>query len=215
MFFKGKIDMRLFKEMKWESILRGVLYVVLGLVALIVPQAMEKTLGYMIGIVLILAGAVSMIGYLLRDAYQNYYHDDFVYGLIVIAIGVVVLYKIEVVIAMIPFILGILILASGCVKLQDAIDMKRLSYGNWIVMLALALINIVIGIVLMYNPFKAALLMFRVLGVCLILSGGSDIIVKVYFAVKFTKYKKNLEVEASQVEEIPKEETEAENWDEK
>ena len=74
--------MKLFKEMKWDALLTGVLYVLLGIVALVLPETMEKTLGYLLAVVLILAGAVSMIAYLLRDAHQNYYHNDFLHGLI-------------------------------------------------------------------------------------------------------------------------------------
>ena len=138
--------MKLFKEMKWDALLTGVLYVLLGIVALVLPETMEKTLGYLLAVVLILAGAVSMIAYLLRDAHQNYYHNDFLHGLIGIGLGILVLSKVEVIIALIPFLLGVLVLISGCSKLQDVIDMKRMNYGNWIVMLIFAVINVIFGI---------------------------------------------------------------------
>ena len=162
---KEGLYMKMLKELKWEAILTGVLYILLGVVALVIPETMQKTLGYLIGIVLILAGAVSMICYLLRDARDNYYHNEFVFGLVGIVVGVAVLYKVEVIISLIPFILGILVLFSGCSKLQDAIDLKRLSYGSWVGMLVVAAINIILGIVLICNPFKAAILLFRILGV--------------------------------------------------
>ena len=62
---------RLLKQMKWETLLSSSLYIVLGVVALVIPDTMVKTLGYLIGILLIVAGAVSMICYLLREASQN------------------------------------------------------------------------------------------------------------------------------------------------
>ena len=72
--------MKMLKELKWEAILTGVLYILLGIVALVIPETMQKTLGYLIGIVLIVAGLVSIICYLLRDARENYYHNEFVFG---------------------------------------------------------------------------------------------------------------------------------------
>ena len=122
--------MKMLKELKWEAILTGVLYILLGIVALVIPETMQKTLGYLIGIVLIVAGLVSIICYLLRDARENYYHNEFVFGILGIVLGAVVLYKVEIVISLIPFILGVLVLCSGCSKLQDAIDLKRLGYGR-------------------------------------------------------------------------------------
>ena len=63
-------------------------------------------------------------------------------------LGAVVLYKVEIVISLIPFILGVLVLCSGCSKLQDAIDLKRLDYGSWLGLLIVAAINIILGVVL-------------------------------------------------------------------
>lgn len=79
--------MKMLKELKWEAILTGVLYILLGIVALVIPETMQKTLGYLIGIVLIVAGLVSIICYLLRDARENYYHNEFVFGILGIVFG--------------------------------------------------------------------------------------------------------------------------------
>ena len=197
--------MKMLKELKWEAILTGVLYILLGIVALVVPETMQKTLGYVIGIVLIVAGLISIICYLLRDAKENYYHNEFVFGLVGMVLGAAVLYKVEVIISLIPFILGILVLFSGCSKLQDAIDLKRLGYGSWIGMLVVAVINIILGIVLICNPFQAAIVLFRVLGVGLIISGVSDCFSTIYFARKFHKFNQEQDAVDSTFEEVDSE----------
>ena len=180
--------MKFLKELKWDALLTGVLYILLGIVVLLIPETMERLLGYMIGVVLILAGAVSMISYLLRDAHQNYYHNDFLHGLIGIALGIMILYKVNIIISLVPVILGILVLVSGLSKLQDVIDLKRMDYGNWIIMLVLAIINIVLGLVLIFNPMKTATFLFRMLGVGLLFSGVTDCFTTLYFAKKIRDY---------------------------
>lgn len=195
--------MKVFKEMKWDALLTGALYVVLGLVSLVIPETMEKTIGYLIGSVLIVAGAVSMISYLLRDAHQNYYHNDFYHGLIAIGAGIFVLVKVEVIIALIPFLLGVMVLISGCSKLQDVIDMKRTEYGNWIVMLAFAAVNLLVGILLIVCPIESAHLLFRLLGLGLIFSGITDCVITIYFAEKIRIYLESLHAADSASEEIP------------
>ena len=202
---KEGLHMKMLKELKWEAILTGVLYILLGIVALVVPETMQKTLGYVIGIVLIVAGLISIICYLLRDARENYYHNEFVFGLVGMVVGAAVLYKVEVIISLIPFILGILVLFSGCSKLQDAIDLKRLGYSSWAGMLVMAAINIILGIVLICNPFKAAIVLFRVLGVGLILSGASDCFSTIYFAEKLRRFKQEQEAVEGTYEEITSE----------
>lgn len=144
----------------------------------------------------------SIICYLLRDARENYYHNEFVFGILGIVLGAVVLYKVEIVISLIPFILGVLVLCSGCSKLQDAIDLKRLGYGSWLGLLIVAAINIILGVVLIYNPFKAAILLFRVLGVVLILSGAGDCFSTIYFARKLRRFKQEQDALDSTFEEV-------------
>ena len=173
---------RLLKQVKWETLLSSSLYIVLGVVALVIPDTMVKTLGYLIGILLIVAGAVSMICYLLREASQNYYRNDFGYGLVGIAVGILFLYKVEWIISLVPVILGILVVASGCRKLQDVIDMKRLGYGNWVAVLILAAVNVVLGVALIANSLDAALLFLQLVGAGLIFSGVTDIATCFYLA---------------------------------
>lgn len=179
---------KLLQQIKWDAILLSVLYVVLGIVCIVIPDTMVKTLGYLIGVLLIIAGAVSMICYLLRDAHQNYYRNDFVYGLVSIAIGIVVLYRIDRLVELVPMILGILVVGSGCRKLQDVIDMKRMEYGNWVLMLIVAAVNVLFGAVLIFNPFETLVLLFQLVGAGLIFSGVTDCFVILYFAGKIKAY---------------------------
>lgn len=179
---------RLLKQVKWETLLSSSLYIVLGVVALVIPDTMVKTMGYLIGILLIVAGAVSMICYLLREASQNYYRNDFGYGLVGIAVGILFLYKVEWIISLVPVILGILVVASGCRKLQDVIDMKRLGYGNWVTVLILAAVNVVLGVALIANSLDAALLFLQLVGAGLIFSGVTDIATCFYLAKKAKGY---------------------------
>lgn len=176
------------REVKWDALIAGILYIRLGIVALVLPETMERALGYLLAVALILTGAVSMICYLLREAHQNYYRNDFMHGLIEIGAGILVLYHVELVISLIPFLLGIMILISGCSKLQDVIDMKRWEYGNWGAMLVVAAVNAGLGILFMFNPFKMGALLFRLIGVGLILSGVTDCAAVIYFANKIKKY---------------------------
>ena len=179
---------KLLKQIKLETLLSSALYIVLGIVALVIPGTMVKTMGYLIGILLIVGGAVSMICYLLREASQNYYRNDFGYGLVSIAVGILFLYKVEWIISLVPLILGILVVASGCRKLQNVIDMKRMGYGNCVYMLILAAVNVVLGAALIVNSLDAALFFLQLVGAGLIFSGVTDCITCFYLAKKAKGY---------------------------
>lgn len=176
------------KQMKWDVIMTSLLYVVLGIAVLVMPDTMRRVLGYLIGAFLIVAGAVSMIGYLLRDAHQNYFRNDFVYGLVEITIGIIVLYRIEMIIELVSIILGVLVVTSGCRKLQDVIDMKRMEYGNWVAVLVLASVNVIFGVVLILEPAAVRTVIEQLIGIGLIVSGVTDCVIACYFAGKIRKY---------------------------
>ena len=57
-------------------------------------------------------------------------------------------------------------------------------------------------LVLIYNPFKAAILLFRVLGVVLILSGAGDCFSTIYFARKLRRFKQEQDALDSTFEEV-------------
>lgn len=199
---------KLLKQVKWETLLTSALYIVLGIVALVIPDTMVKTLGYLVGILFIVAGAVSMICYLLREAHQNYYRNDFGYGLVGIAVGILFLYKVEWIISLVPVILGVMVVASGCRKLQDVIDMKRLGYGNWVMVLIVAAVNVVFGVALIANSLEAAMLLLQLVGIGLIFSGITDFASCLYLAGKMKEYFDNLEtVDSTFVEVVGKEES--------
>lgn len=190
------------RELKWDALLKAALYILLGVVAFVIPETMEKTLAYLIAVVLIVAGAVSMVCYLLRSAKENYYRNDFLYGLIGIALGVTVLYKIELIISLVPVILGIMVLISGCAKLQDVVDIKRLNSGNWIALLVIAVIDVIFGVLLITDPFKAASILFRLIGAGLIFSGITDCVVIFYFAEQFKRVVQDTAEIESSYEEV-------------
>ena len=72
-----------------------------------------------------------------------------------------------------PFAVGILLLIGGIVKLQNAIDMKRLGFLRWKVVLFFALLLFLMGGLLIYNPFEGRGLLVYI-GVSLILDGHGE-----------------------------------------
>ena len=180
----------MFKASKWDVFFKGLIYIALGLVVFLMPEKIESFLGYVLGGALILTGAVFIISYLLREPIMNYDHNGFVNGIAVMAIGSIVLFKMNLVVSLLPLGLGLLVLISGVTQLQDCIDMIRLKYKSWGLMLFFSILNIILAVVLLIDPFKAAMTMFKVMGVGLILSGITDIYSMFYLAGKYAKYQK-------------------------
>lgn len=195
--------MNLLKEMKWKAVFYAAIYIVLGLVLLLFPETSAKTLAYAIGASAIVVGAFTVLTYLLRDVSRNYYRNDFVSGMTAVIVGILILRKAEFVISVIPFVLGVLVVFSGMKKLQHFIDVKRMKAETGAAMLILALVNIVLGFLLIANPFAAAAMLFKVLGIGMIFSGVTDLLAALYMAGRLEHYiqeQEALDVTAKEVE---------------
>lgn len=194
--------MKLLKEWKLQSTLYAVLYILLGVILLIFPETTATTLCYGLGGATVTVGVFVVAAYLFRDVRRNAYSNDFVGGLVSILLGLFIIYKVELIISLIPFILGIAVIVSGFIKLQSCIDVRRMGYGNGLALFLLALVNMVLGVVLVLNPFDTAIVLFRIIGVGLIFSGVSDLVTSLYMARKVKNYVKDMEALGNTVDDI-------------
>ena len=178
---KRRIDMNgdLFKQYKWQNIVTAVIYILFGIVLAIFPTTAVKTLGYMLGGTMMFVGAVKILLYIKESNQENYYTNDLMIGIIAVIVGLFVVFKIKILLSIIPFLFGLLVLISGSMKLQNVINLKKAGYKNWMAMLIMALLGIVLGIILIINPFSGVELLFRIVGICFIYSGVTDIFILV------------------------------------
>ncbi len=176
------------KEMKWNAVLRSVIYSILGIILILFPDTTARTLCYIGGGAIVVIGVVTLITYLFRDVENRYYRNDFVLGLVEVLLGLFAIYKAELLIALLPFILGIFVVISGFCKLQNGLDVKRMGYDNWYVFVLLAVVNVIFGLVLLWNPFAAATVMFVVIGAGLVFSGVTDLILTVFVSRQVHHY---------------------------
>ncbi len=180
--------MKYLKEIKWQSMIYSIFYIVIGIVLLLFPETTAATICYVAGSFGITGGIIMVGIYLFRDAGKNAYRNDFVGGLLAILIGIFVICRVELVLGLIPFILGIAIMVSGFIKLQSCIDIRKMSYGDGLILFILALVNVVWGIILIINPFKTSIVLFVLIGIGLVFSGISDIFANLYLSKKTKSY---------------------------
>lgn len=185
------IKMKLLKELKWKSMMYAALYILMGIVLLLFPETTQTILCYAVGGASVVAGVVTVCIYLFRDAVKNTYRNDFVTGLAAVLLGIFLIVRVDLITALIPFVLGIAVMVSGFIKLQHCIDVRRMGYGNGLVLFLLALISIVFGVILVVNPFDASIVLMRLVGAGLLFSGVSDLLSTMYMSRKIKNYMEN------------------------
>lgn len=177
--------MNYFKEMKWNSVLTSIVMIALGIVLILFPGISLNILMTALGIIGIVVGAIDVIRYLTLDVKESYYRNDFLYGVIILTFGLLVIFKPSLFISIIPFILGLFIIFSSFHKLQDGIDAKRIGYDGAIWYIILAIIGIIFGVIILFDPLNFANAIFIVIGIALVYSGISDLYVTFYLSKRF------------------------------
>lgn len=84
--------------------------------------------------------------------------------------------KADQIIGLIPMVMGAVFAVNGAVKLQRSLELKQVQYRGWGIVMFYAILTIGFGVLLLFNPFSAATMMVRILGIGLLVSGGTDII---------------------------------------
>ena len=167
--FGGKLTL------SWTEIIMGAAIILLGLVLLLIPGVATSVLFNGIGAVCILIGLVHVVKYFTLNAQEAVISNDMALGLAWIVGGTSVIVFKGLLVSLLPILFGLIILVGGVIKIQSALGFKRMNAGRWQVELICAVISVVLGILILANPFSTALLMMRVIGASLLLEGGMDL----------------------------------------
>lgn len=163
-------------ELKWNKIVYGAILVVVGLILFLFPGQISEVISMVVGLFFLLMGIVVIVAYLTKRVEMVFGSNRLVIGAAFITLGIFVMRRADFVVSIIPFILGLIVLVSGVNKLQSFIDLKRLNSDGGIVTLVFAILNIAFGVVLIINPFDAAIVLLKVTGIALMFSGVTDLV---------------------------------------
>lgn len=143
----------------------------LGIFLIACPQVMAAFLGIIFGILLIIFGAVRLVGYFSKKSIQSVFQFDLASGLILLALGIVILTNPESLMSFICITMGIFLLTDGIFKIQTALDTRRLGIGKWQVILIFAIITVIFGLTLMFRPGYGTDLIITILGISMLSEG--------------------------------------------
>lgn len=164
------------KEFRKSYILISALYMVLGVVLLIWPTTSVKFICYGLGAAMLVLGITYGVIYFTKDNLNGFLQMDLVIGIICLAFGIFILLNPAFLASVLPFAMGIILLLGAVVKLQSAFNMKRLNFRKWYLVLLCAILIVVLGIVLLCNPFGNERFMILYIGSCLVLDGVTNLV---------------------------------------
>ncbi|MBQ6674990.1 MAG: DUF308 domain-containing protein [Ruminococcus sp.] len=149
------------------------LSIALGIALVIEPTFLTKLVSYILGGVSLGFGVYYIVMYFIKN------HEGMVFlmikGLILAVIGVFLFVRPDFIPRMISTAFGIYMLVNGIIGLTNATEIKRSGDSEWQFPMISAGVTFVLGFIIFINPMLPVKAAMMVLGICLIISGASNL----------------------------------------
>lgn len=165
---------------KISKILKGeitssVFYILFGLCLVCMPaQTVGVLCKVVFGLVMIGAGIYHILIYVAGKANSTIL--DLLTGVIVLVLGGFLFFNPQIVIKLLPLLLGAFVLVDSIWKLQGAFRLKKRGHGSWKVFVIGSLLFIGFGAAVMINPFTKITMTVIFAGAVLLVNGIADIV---------------------------------------
>ena len=165
----------LLRQRRTSSVIIALIAMVLGVILILFKSRAVSLIVMVSGIALIALGAYYIIIYFARRSNIAMLQMDLLLGIILLLLGLWMTAKPDAVISLMQYVAGAIILVHGIVDLQASVNIRRGGFAKWWVSLIFALVTMLLGALIILDPFSALDALLILIGVVLIFDGLSDL----------------------------------------
>lgn len=178
------------KRLKWNHVIMSVLYIALGIFLLVVPGTALNVVCYALGGIVLAGAVVQLVRYFTVE--RGVWRSQFtlVSGLVCLGLGAFLILRSDLVVRALPVVFGLFVIFDSLGRVQNALELRRCQYSSWKGFLLLALLSVVLGIVMVVNPFGAMETLVMAIGVILIVEGALNLLSAAYTAFAVRRFMK-------------------------
>ena len=169
--------------MKKYDLITPIVLILSGLLLLFIPGGIINTVISIFGIIIIALGILSIIESV-KDKQNNI---GIAYGILISILGIIFISNPSGIAGSITLILGIGIVIKSAIRLQYVCFLKDSGSEEWIKAMIVNILTLILGLVLVFNPFKGAEAIMRIIGIFMIIYAILDI--SEYYMTKTKKVK--------------------------
>lgn len=158
-----------------------------GLLLIIDPSEYGRAIGEVAGASMILFGVFKLVGYFSKDLFRLAFQYDLAFGILLITLGIISIFKAENMMTFLSMVIGIAVLADALFKIQIAMDSKEFGIGRWWMIFLMAVVTGLVGLLLIFDPVGGGEILVRLLGIC-IMSEGIMSFITMATTVKIVKH---------------------------
>lgn len=164
------------RQQRRSSILVALATIVLGLVLVVWPDRSVSLMCSLLGAALLIFGMLYILGWFAGKRRAGSPAVMVIPGVVLAGLGVWLMTSSEMVVALIQYVFGAVLLFHGVLDLQGAVSLAGRRYARWWLDLVLAALTLVLGAVILINPFGTFAALVMLIGISLIYDGVSDLL---------------------------------------
>ena len=139
------------KKTGWVSIITSIAFIIIGLILINNPTEVMNMISSIIGIVIIVSGAIKLINYFSAKGSYDFYNYDLIYGIIAIILGIAVMIYGSVIETIFRLILGTWVIYSGLMRIGLSLKLRTVNASVSYVGIFLAICMLLGGIYIVFN----------------------------------------------------------------
>lgn len=168
----------------------SIIYILLGLAMLFVPKIKEVYIVYVICAALIVVGIMLIVRYFMNSSFKDIQEFGFSGGVLAIVAGFCVMVRSASVAQAFGLFLGICILLTAILKLQNAVDLNSMENRSWLIFLIIALAFMVAAVWIILDPFNWNQKSFDYIYYILVADGAVGLFSTIYMTFAIRMYQK-------------------------
>ncbi len=160
-----------------QNLVLCILEIIIGILLLINPVGFTRGILIVLGIFLIIQGAVNVIKYFRANPQEAAQGNGLSAGLLLLLIGFFFALRSDWFIDVFPLLTvfyGVLNLVTGAGKIQWAVNMLRMKKKYWYISLISAMLTVLFAVIILANPFTTTAILWKFTGVVLIVEAVID-----------------------------------------
>ena len=164
------------KKIILPSVISSVLLLILGLFLFFKSGATLIAISYFIGAILLAIGIIAIVRFIRNSNKDIFNQLNIVYGVISIIAGLFLITIPEAIGSAIPIVVGIIVIISSSMKVQQALVLKNIGNKYFLPTLITAILCLVCGVIILFNPFKSAVVVTKIIGLFIAIYAILDLI---------------------------------------
>ncbi len=190
------------KNLKWNLIIMSALYIALGIFLIVEPGTAMNVVCYALGGMVLVCAAVQLVRYFTSERGLFQSQLTLIFGIICLALGGFLIVRSDIVVRILPIVFGLFVVFDSLGRVQNALELRRCHYSSWKGFLLLALLSVVLGAIMVFNPFKTMETLVMAIGVILTVEGALNLLSALYTALAVRRFMKKNPAAVSKLEEL-------------